>query len=82
MLQTSNFKRIKIKEPYKGHLEAYRSDCERIQASLLDHGYYATLEQCERLWELCSEDMACSWMVLPEHGEDIYKEIKHYFEEA
>lgn len=82
MLQASNFKAIKIKQPFPKHTEFYKNDCNRIQSVLLDYGYYATLEQCAELWELYSEDWAAGWLYLPENNEDLYKCIKPYFEEV
>ena len=80
MNHSGNFKRIKVKNPYIGHLEQYTSDCNRIQSVLLDHGLYSTLEQCCELWELVSEDMCAGWLCLPEKNEDIYEEIRRYIE--
>jgi len=80
MNHSGNFKRIKVKNPFTKHVDLYREDCSRIQSVLLDHGLYATLEQCCELWELASEDMCAGWLGLPEKNEDIYVEIKHYIE--
>lgn len=79
-MASSNIKTIKIKNPYARNKDVYREDCNRIQAALMDHGYYATIDQCEELWELHSEDMAAGWLIVSERGEDIYKELKPYFE--
>jgi hypothetical protein len=82
MLQGSNFKTIKVLDPYASHAKLYRSDCEKIQASLLDHGYYASIEQCAKLWELYSEEYAAGWLAMSEKGEEIYSCIKQYFTEV
>jgi hypothetical protein len=80
MNRSGNFKAIKVKNPFIKHVDQYRDDCNRIQACLLDHGLFATLDQCAELWELASEDMCAGWLVLPEKGEDIYTEVKRYIE--
>lgn len=79
-MTSSNLRTIRVKRPFQPHYECYREDCNRIQAALMDHGYYATIEQCAEMWELNSEDMAAGWLKVPERGEDIIKEIKIYFE--
>jgi hypothetical protein len=79
-LTSSNLKTIKVKNPYHQHKDIYKDDCNRIQAALMDHGYYATIEQCVELWELHSEEWAAGWLSVPQCGEDIFKEIKPYFE--
>lgn len=82
MLHTSNFKTIKVLDPYKSHAEIYRSDCEKIQAALLDHGYYASIEQCAKLWELYSEEYAAGWLVMSDKSQEIYDCIRPYFKEV
>ncbi len=80
MNHSGNFKAIKVKNPFVKHVDQYREDCNRIQASLLDHGLFATIDQCCELWELVSEDMCAGWLGLPEKNEDIYQEVKKYIE--
>ena len=80
MNHSGNFKSIRVKNPFTKHVDTYREDCNRIQSVLLDHGLYATLDQCCELWELASEDMCAGWLNLPEKNEDIYAEVKHYIE--
>ena len=80
MNHSGNFKAIRVKYLFAKHVDIYREDCNRIQGVLLDHGFYATLEQCAELWELASEDMCAGWLSLPEKNEDIYTEVFKFIE--
>jgi hypothetical protein len=59
-------------------------DCKRIQDILINKGLYATLEQCQQLWETYSEDHWCAgWLVLEgSTNDDIYNAVKEYIEEG
>jgi hypothetical protein len=47
----------------------------------MEHGYYATIDQCEELWEMYSDEYAAGWLIFPEDNADIYEYIKDYIEE-
>lgn len=61
-----------------------REDCRRIQNVLMDMGYYASIEQCDELWRLHSEnDAAANWLNTEGfRDEEIYKAIRPYFDES
>ena len=71
---------IKIIKPQTEHLE----DCKRIQDILINKGFYATLEQCEELWHMYSEDEWCAgWLVMKgADDEEIYRYVRKYFTEG
>lgn len=61
---------------------SFLKDCQRIQHALIDKGYYATLDQCQELWEMHSAEYAAGWLVMNDiNDEEIYYCIKKYFEE-
>jgi hypothetical protein len=72
---------IKVKNE---DLIRWPNDCKRIQDILIDKGIYATIQQCQRLWELYSEDHWCaSWLVMEGMtSDDIYYAVKEYYEEG
>jgi hypothetical protein len=72
------FKPVQIKKNFVKN--AYRADCERIQQALMEHGHYATIEQCQELWEMYSEAFAAGWLLLPEDNIGIYICIRDYIE--
>lgn len=37
-------------------------DCMTIQRVLLAHGYLATLDECEELWDEYSSSLAAGWL--------------------
>ena len=75
----SSLKTIKIKQD---PLEDFMvDDCQLIQSILIDKGYYATLEQCQLLWQMHSECYAAGWLNLYEDRESIYEAIRVYFQE-
>lgn len=79
-MMTSNLKPLRIKNPYVRHKDAFADDCNKIQQVLIEHGYYATIDQCEQLWEMYSDEYAAGWLVLPEGNMQIYDCIKDYIE--
>jgi hypothetical protein len=83
MYQTSNIKPLKIKlAPIDEWDNARVFEINRIQSVFLDHGWYATLEQCKELWSRYSEDQWCaSWIALPTKSEEIYESLRTYIEE-
>jgi len=69
-------KKIKIKE------ENYKNDdAEKIQTALKNYNYDATVEQCIKLWELYSDSLAASWIVLPDDDFKIVSCVLEYFSE-
>jgi len=78
---SSNLKPVRIKKQYVRHRDAFAGDCNRIQQALMEHGYYATIDQCEELWEMYSEEYAAGWLILPEGNIHIFEYIKSYIEE-
>lgn len=62
----------------------YPEDCRKIQDALFDRGLYSTLEQCQQLWELYSEDhFAAGWIEMKGYEKnDIYNAVKEYIEEG
>ena len=61
----------------------YTEDCKRIQNALMNKEIYATLEQCDELWRMYSEDNWCAGWVSMEGTSDqeIYSNLRQYFEE-
>lgn len=59
-------------------------DCKRIQDILIDKGIFATLHQCQRLWEMYSEHHWCaSWLVMEGmNNDEVYAAIREYYEES
>ena len=83
MNRSGTYKTIRVRHPYQPTKDPHRvKDIQRIQNAMLMHGYYATSEQCEEMWEMNSDDVCASWLVLPADDESIYREIKQYFEEV
>ena len=81
MNHSGTFKRIRVRHPYAQCMESHRvDDIRRLQDVMLAHGYYASSEQCEELWEMVSEDMCASWLVMPENDDELFIEVKVYFE--
>jgi len=75
------FKTIRVRHPFVPRMDTYRIDgIRRLERVMLAHGYYATSDQCEEMWEMCSEDMCASWLVMPENDEELFIEVKKYFE--
>lgn len=75
----SSLKTIRIKQD---PLEDFMvDDCQLIQSILIDRGYYATLEQCQLLWQMHSECYGAGWLILYENKESIYEAIRVYFQE-
>jgi hypothetical protein len=56
-------------------------DCNLIQNILIDKGYYATLEQCQLMWQMHSDCYAANWLSLYEDKDSIYDAIRVYFQE-
>lgn len=79
-MMTSNLKPVHIKKRFVRHKDTFADDCNRIQQVLMEHGYYATIDQCEELWEMYSDEYAAGWLVLPEINIQIYDCIKDYIE--
>ena len=81
-MSTSNIKPLRIKMPQLDDWDKQRMhDYNRIQAALMDHGWYATTEQCKYLWNSYSEDHWCAgWIPLPDTDEELYSSIKEYIE--
>jgi hypothetical protein len=80
-MMSSNLKPVRIKKQYIRHKDEFADDCSRIQQVLMEHGYYATIDQCEELWEMYSDEYAAGWLIFPEDNADIYEYIKDYIEE-
>ena len=80
-MMSGNLKLVRIKKQFIRHKDAFVDDCNRIQQVLMEHGYYATIDQCEELWEMYSEEYAAGWLSLPEDSKDIYEYVKDYIEE-
>ena len=75
------FRRIRVRHPYAPSMEPHRIDgIRRLQDVMLARGYYASSEQCEELWEMVSEDLCASWLVMPESDEELFSDVKVYFE--
>ncbi len=55
--------------------DAYGSDITRIQRVLLDHGIFASPEECKALWDEHSASMAAGWLYLPEDDDDLYQTL-------
>lgn len=70
---------IRIKKPEP----CFSDDCRRIQNILMDRGFYASLEQCDEMWRMYSEDEACAGWLGLEGAKDaeIYEKVRPYFEE-
>jgi len=57
----------------------YLEDCQRIQRVLLENGYDASLDQCERAWHSYGEENYCAgWLVLPKEDQEIFERLKPY----
>lgn len=79
MLMGQSLKTIRIKQD---PLEDFMvDDCQLIQTILIDKGYYATLEQCQLMWQKHSECYGANWLSLYEDKESIYHAITVYFQE-
>ena len=72
-----------IKVKYQDKIR-WPDDCKRIQDILIDKGMYATLQQCQNLWELYSDEHWCaSWLVMEgSTNDEIFQAIKEYIEEG
>lgn len=83
MYQSSNIKPLKIKLPPLDEWDRRKiSEINRIQSAFMDHGWYASLEQCKELWTRYSDDTWCaSWIALPEKNEEIYEALRTYIED-
>jgi len=79
-MMSNNLKPVRIKKQFVRHRVEFADDCNKIQQALMEHGYYATIEQCEELWEMYSAEYAAGWLILPEDNKDIYQYIKDYIE--
>jgi len=74
-----SLKTIKIKqEPLEDFMI---DDCQLIQSILIDKGYYATLEQCQLMWQMHSDCYGAGWLSLYENKESVYEAIRSYFNE-
>lgn len=70
---------IKVKKPQL----AFPDDCGRIQDALFKKDLYATLEQCDELWRMYSDEEHCAgWVSLGGYSDkEIYENVRDYFEE-
>ena len=71
-------RRIRIKK------EKFRflKDVQRIQLILIDKGFFSTLEECDELWRMYSEDHYCAGWVSMDGSSDqeIYDCVRPYFD--
>jgi hypothetical protein len=55
-------------------------DCKRIQQILLDHGYEASLKECQKLWQKRSDDWCAGWLILPDSDDEIWSDLESVVE--
>lgn len=53
-------------------------DCARIQAVLFERFIFATIPECEDLWDRVSQDVAAQWLSLPYDDEALYEKVKPF----
>lgn len=58
----------------------YPDDVIRIQKVLLNNWYDANLKECESLWDSYSDNMAASWMHLPDNDTELFEIISGYID--
>ena len=82
-------KKIKVKKfPEEVGEFLYQSDCAVIVEAFARQGYEITEEQAREMWEMNSESVCASWLMLPNLGseeadmEAIFAECSNYWEEA
>ncbi len=56
----------------------YPKDCRRIQNLLFEKGYYATIPECQIIWENYSEHYCASWLILPYDNNVLWDYIEDY----
>lgn len=60
----------------------YPQDCIRICKVALDHGYYITPLEAQKIWEIYSDSMCASWLILPTSDEDLWFDIRRVFNDS
>jgi hypothetical protein len=59
---------------------SYIYDCQRLQSLALSNGYLLSLNECYKLWDNHSYNMAAGWLMMPEKDGDLWMEISHKIE--
>ena len=72
-------KRIKVKSNYTENF-VYSSDVDRIIEVMGISGLEVSPEQARLMWENHSESMAAGWLILHHKDEDLFMELRPYFD--
>jgi hypothetical protein len=66
--------KVKIFEP------DYIDDCKRIQRVFAEHDLEITMDQAQFIWGEHSGYVCASWLIMPDSDEELFDELKKYYE--